>query len=53
MKLIEQGQEVQFIDIDSERVPCAFLIIRSHFRRSLVPNSAWRPLPDVTRSIIS
>ena len=26
MKLIEQGQEIQFIDIDSERVPCAFLI---------------------------
>lgn len=26
MKLIENGQEVQFIDIDADRVPCSFLI---------------------------
>ncbi|MEG2175267.1 MAG: hypothetical protein RRY97_00220 [Oscillibacter sp.] len=26
MKLIESGQEVQFIDIDADRVPCSFLI---------------------------
>ena len=26
MKLIESGQEVEFIDIDRERVPCSLLI---------------------------
>ena len=26
MKLIETGQEVEFIELDSERVPCSLLV---------------------------
>jgi hypothetical protein len=26
MKLLEAGQEIEYIDIDAERVPCSFLI---------------------------
>lgn len=26
MKLIENGREIEFIDIDADRVPCSFLI---------------------------
>ena len=26
MKLIESGQEIRFIDVDSDRVPCSLLV---------------------------